>query len=364
MMLLLPILALGMPVVQNPLPVAVLESGQRVPCMDPSPSAGSLEFSTPYGVFRSFDNPVNRIWDAREEARLLERVRALDLAAWARRCGARGLVGPLLDAALDLPQDDPEGSHEVLNALEKAGAAFDPLPPETLRKDRLDLLWDGLRRESHGKRALLLGRLLLEIRGKSSSTGNGIGLADLRRGMRSKDSGLRRAATRIAERQIELDLRRPLLKLSLEDASALVRVGSAASLAALDPEEALGGWSLALWRSGSREQRGRAADHLARMGDLRAVDPLIYALATSSRAPGRYIFVGRQVSVVTDFDVHIAGSAAIADPKVSTLLEGSLLEIRIVATSLALRTMKALRKLTGENPGARPGDWLKWYARR
>ena len=100
------------------------------------------------------------------------------------------------------------------------------------------------------------------------------------------------------------------------------------------------------------------------MGALRAVAPLIYALAASSRAPGSFIFVGRQVSVVTDFDVHIAGSAAIAAPKVATILEGSMLEIRIVATTLALRTMKALRKLTGENPGPRPGDWLKWYARR
>jgi hypothetical protein len=75
------------------------------------------------------------------------------------------------------------------------------------------------------------------------------------------------------------------------------------------------------------------------------------------------------MAYVQDFDVEVAQFASVADPQVNTLIEGSVLDVRVIGTSeisFAVESRKirgALRKLTGENPGETNRSWLDWWER-
>ena len=48
----------------------------------------------------------------------------------------------------------------------------------------------------------------------------------------------------------------------------------------------------------------------------------------------------------------------------TVLTEGTMLEVRIISTSVSRAAMRALRRLSGENPGEREEDWLEWWRER
>jgi hypothetical protein len=166
-----------------------------------------------------------------------------------------------------------------------------------------------------------------------------------------------------------------LLNRAVLDGSSNVR--HEAALALRDAEEpavmlpvlkALGSTSTAV--------RANAAEALGAMGYPAAVAPLVNHLATVDtlaqsgggyHPPASNIFVGRQISYVQDYDVEVAQNASIADPTINTIMEGSVLDVRVLAVTqskiasekAAVRT--ALGKLTGADPGHTTAAWMRWW---
>ncbi|MFK7739191.1 MAG: hypothetical protein AB8H80_02620 [Planctomycetota bacterium] len=118
--------------------------------------------------------------------------------------------------------------------------------------------------------------------------------------------------------------------------------------------------------------RIRAAETLAQLGHDAAIEPLLAAAAhaASGLAPragggggqsrGHVAFM-RQTSYVQDFDAEIASSAFIADPKVSAIQDGAVLDATLINVS-TVRTIRrsyrrALRRLVGKDPGRDIAQW-------
>ncbi|RMH03113.1 MAG: hypothetical protein D6702_07070, partial [Planctomycetota bacterium] len=100
-------------------PVAVLRSGDRVPCR-PGTAVGSFLIETPWGRLAGAADPVVEVVDPAAEIELLRPIRASDPAAWVGRLAERGLVGPLV-AEADRDNLDPDQRERVLAALEGWG---------------------------------------------------------------------------------------------------------------------------------------------------------------------------------------------------------------------------------------------------
>ena len=122
--------------------------------------------------------------------------------------------------------------------------------------------------------------------------------------------------------------------------------------------------------------RENAIEALGTMNYPAAVEPLIARLGALASAPGgggawkapaSHIFVGKQFAFIQDFDVEVAQGAAVADPQVNTLVEGALLDVRVIGMSemtVAVESRKvrnALKDLTGANPGDTSRAWLTWW---
>jgi len=256
----------------------------------------------------------------------------------------------------------------VLAALEAWGPYFDPVPSRTEASERVSYLWEQLEKAKPGKAALLTGRMLAEMDRKLGSNHyKKVTLADLRRALRSKNPGLRRAAAMVGRKQDERQFWQPMLAASVKDDHAGVRAACAESVMAMDSDLALSGFSSALWRGKTDSERMAAAEHLGDHGDALSIDVLMVPLQASTVTGGpasAFAHFGRQVSVVADFDVEIAAAASIADPRVIVLQEGTALQVRVVSTRVVRTVMTSLKKLTRSNPGPRPEDWLRWYEER
>lgn len=348
---------------ERAVPLAVLRSGARVECQRP-PQAGPQILDTPFGRYDATADPVVEAADARREVELLRAVRQGDAGAWLRRVSDRGLLSELAAGAADaLASPDPADEEAFLAELDRWGARLDPVPAAVARGERVEWLWRELPRTSDAVRAALLaGRLVAEA-SPSAPAERRLTIAELRRGLRGHAAGLRRAAAQVAARQGDRDLLMPLVQASLDDPLPWVRSAGGAAAVELDHDEALGRWTLALWRDRSTSVRVRAAEHLGAHGDAGTVDALIYALAAGGgREPGAFVFFGRQISVVADVDVEVAQAAAIADPVVSVVSEGVALEVRVLSTTVTRTVMASLRRLVGADHGPAEEDWLRWYA--
>lgn len=166
---------------------------------------------------------------------------------------------------------------------------------------------------------------------------------------------------------------KPLMVHAVLDASADVRQSCALALKAAN-EPALCVPIVRALSSKSPAVRVRAAEALGVMGYAAAVEPLVARMAAAApsggdagRLPHSYIFVGRQVSYVQDFDVEVAQFQAVADPQINVYVEGSVmdtavsgvLEVSWETESVAIGG--ALAKLTGEKPTRSAKAWLAWW---
>jgi hypothetical protein len=146
----------------------------------------------------------------------------------------------------------------------------------------------------------------------------------------------------------------PLLLRCALDSSEEVRRESALALAATGEE----GVTLPLIRALSSRYssvRANSAEALGVAGFPAALPALNAQLAkasskvkaSSSSAPPRsHIFIGKQTAYVQDFDVEVAQGAAVADPAVNVLTQGSVLDVRVLAvTSKGTTTKRELRAL-------------------
>lgn len=168
-----------------------------------------------------------------------------------------------------------------------------------------------------------------------------------------------------------------LLNRAVLDGSESVRVGASQALRdAQEPAVILP--VLRALESSSSAVRKNAAEALGHMGYRQAVAPLYnHLVAVSSNAaqfgggytaPRSHIYVGRQMAYVQDYDVEVAQGAAIADPVVNTLTEGSILDVRVLAVSASqiqserASVRRALAHLTGASPGSTTRAWNSWWA--
>jgi hypothetical protein len=131
--------------------------------------------------------------------------------------------------------------------------------------------------------------------------------------------------------------------------------------------------------SDSQAARTRAAEALGAMGYAAAVEPLVERLqmavaadASGGGGGGRishsYIFVGRQVAYIQDYDVLVAQYQSAAKPKVNVLIEGAVQDsavigVQDVSYSVESSTIqRSLQKLTGYTDAKSAKDWQKWWA--
>jgi hypothetical protein len=347
---------------QAPLFSALLKDGTRVECEETS--VGETSLHGPWGTRLELSNPVVRVQFLAAERKVLQLLYEDDFGSFVDQAARLGFISALLQASQYQAKTplEREAVDKALAVLEILGRQWNPLPPNVKAKDRLDRLWKSVQKSNLGMAALTTGRLVDEIPGPNAHPRFRISLSDLRRGYRSKSTGARWAAAAIGSLQQEADFITSLASLSLEDSSYPVQNRAGLALFEMDPKEAEDRWARALWRSGRVANRLAAARHLAQFKTPNAIDLLALPLAASARrSPGRYIFFGHQVSIVTGFDVELARGAAIGNPKVSVLSGGSALHIRVVSASLAAGLVQALKQLTGQYPGPSIQDWLQWY---
>jgi hypothetical protein len=166
-----------------------------------------------------------------------------------------------------------------------------------------------------------------------------------------------------------------LLNRAVLDGSSDVRAEAALALrAADDPAVTLP--VLRALSSQSSAVRSNAAEALGNMGYPHAVAPLVNHLTTVSalaqsgggfHAPASHIFVGKQVAYVQDYDVEVAQGASIADPTINTIMEGAVLDVRVLGLSQSQISSEraavrgALANLTGANPGRTTKAWTSWW---
>ena len=102
------------------------------------------------------------------------------------------------------------------------------------------------------------------------------------------------------------------------------------------------------------------------MSHLSRVNSAIQSGKPSSNSSGS-IYVGTQTAYVQDFDVEVASGSAIADPQVNVLVEGAVLDARVLGSyvvsyaSEARLVRSALIDLTGTNHGSSNRAWLTWW---
>ena len=359
---------------RTPVPVAIaqeakiarLTDGKRIRCVEAEP--GAERFETAWGTFLCPGNPVESVIEGDTEWKVLESIKQYDYDAYLAEAARRGFLDPLFDAARQKGKKaEAFDQAAVFRELESWGPWFDSVPKKYEGQERVDYLWDKIRKAKPGEAALLTGRLIAELERDSLRKDLKVGLADIRRGLRDKNPSVRRAAALVAARVNEQQAFSPLLATAIQDDFQPARSAAANTLMQLDSGKALTAFSSKVWRGKSEDERVYAAEHLGNHGDALSVDVLMVPLFSSTTSGGgaqSTAYFGRQVSVVADFDVEIAAASAISDPRVIVIQEGVSLQVRVVSVRLVRTIMGSLVKLTGQNPGPRAEDWLRWHEER
>lgn len=157
------------------------------------------------------------------------------------------------------------------------------------------------------------------------------------------------------------------------DPSERVRDQVVATLPEAERDEATTYLSAALGHR-SPEIRVRTAEALGALGSPRALAPLVAAGPSAARAdaaagtaPRAHVAFVEQQSYLRDFDVEVASSSFIADPKVGILQSGAVLDVSVLGVQVETVRVtaayrKALRRLAGSDPGADVRQWPSWLA--
>jgi len=157
-----------------------------------------------------------------------------------------------------------------------------------------------------------------------------------------------------------------LIRTSMFDAKAEVRDAAYRAVKGFEDSDVFFPYARALF-SKSPVSRVQAARALAELGDLRGVNVILRRVSIGiGAAPRVNLLVGRQQSYIQDFDVEIAQAAAIGDPIVQTIRDGTILDFKVLggygeAWVVQERNAyaKALERLTCRDYGT---DW-KAYAK-
>jgi HEAT repeat protein len=165
----------------------------------------------------------------------------------------------------------------------------------------------------------------------------------------------------------DVDAVRPLIYATIMDREAPVRRAGVRALQQIDDEDAIRPLARALF-SETPLIATRAAEALGAFGGRQAVEWVVRRVQSGGGPGGRNnIFVGRQISYISDFDVEIAQAAQIGDPIVGTIREGVILDTRVLGVREEFTTIErrafyqALRDATGKDFGEDAAAWKKWY---
>ena len=200
--------------------------------------------------------------------------------------------------------------------------------------------------------------------------------AVLRDELSHRSSGRRELAVLILHRsQLQIEEQTTvenLIKVAILDGTKEVREECARTLRDLQ-EEALTQPFLRALQSSSPAVRTNAAGALGTLGFMNAAAPLVSAMAATAgtggsyRPPASHIFVGKQIAYIQDFDVEVAQNSSIAKPNVNVLVEGAVLDVRVLSVRQeALRVHErsairgALKGLLGEDFRYDAAKWEKW----
>jgi hypothetical protein len=109
-----------------------------------------------------------------------------------------------------------------------------------------------------------------------------------------------------------------------------------------------------------------AAEALALLGDVRAADYIVKRLRSHGSSTRNYVAFVNQISYVRDYDVEIAQASNIANPDVSTLVEGVILDVRVLdaaytKTWIEPILVKAYSDLVGQ-PLDSAAEVAAWHA--
>lgn len=278
----------------------------------------------------------------------------LENARWAAGQGLYDEALETLDRVLEL---DPD-SEDVLTWLRT-----EPIP---LRTETGGELVDGAARMRPAAREILWSRTNTAEPGLRDEL-----VAALTDGASPRR---RTAAAHGLRRLFPGDALRELSSRAALDPSEAVRREAARALATAGTDQACAPLVRAL-TSDHPAVRRNAAEALGHTRYLTAVQPLIARLATlqgsagTQRPPASYLFTGRQIAYLQDFDVEVANNASIGDPQVGVLSEGSVLDVRVLGLSstgvnaerAAIR--RSLEMLTTVRAGNTSRAWLDWWQR-
>ncbi|MCI0339806.1 MAG: hypothetical protein L0216_01435 [Planctomycetales bacterium] len=191
--------------------------------------------------------------------------------------------------------------------------------------------------------------------------------ADLR-ALGSADPAIREAAARRLATRREIATVRALTRAAVADPDASVRSAALSSLHAIRYENTPLYLGSAL-RSRKEAIRTRAAEALGTF----AASPLAprvlagYAVEGWGGGPRVNIFIGQQTAYIRDFEVEVAQTAAIADPIVGVIMEGTVLDFQclgiqeLISVSEKNAATRAWENLTGQKSGD-PQEWARWLA--
>ncbi|MDG1986020.1 MAG: ComEC/Rec2 family competence protein [Planctomycetota bacterium] len=200
-------------------------------------------------------------------------------------------------------------------------------------------------------------------------------LETLRSELRSKRPPRRSFAAFATGRLFPGEDPRPLLLHAVYDPSAPARESAARAISDVGAH-AIGAPLVRALESGNGAVRLRTVEALGASRDGAFVEPLmgrLYTLSARSgsasgyRPPRSHLFVGTQRAYVQDFDVEVAQGSSVADPVVNTLVEGVVLDVRVIGVQevqvrTELRSIRgALGRITGRKPGSSNKAWRTWW---
>jgi hypothetical protein len=260
--------------------------------------------------------------------------RRLELARW---CETSGLLLELvreLDAALAERPGDRMVERFIDRVSDRLSFGFDlPLPEELTAQDeraRSRSIESALRTISRlsPTTARIAGARLVELAGWEALE------PALDEDLRRAGPQGRRVAADLVGRFAPATRTKVLLVRAIVDSDEDVRVASAVALGRADEPALILPVERAL-ASSSPQVRSNAAAALGHMG------------------------------YVQDFDVEVATASSIADPQIGVLVEGSVLDVRVLSvtierTTIVRRLAQSAGRLLGRDLGDRRSDWEEW----
>ena len=122
---------------------------------------------------------------------------------------------------------------------------------------------------------------------------------------------------------------RPLVYRSLMDTSESVREASVTAVKAFADPNRLAPYVKAL-ASENQNLRMNSARAIGDLGDIIGIEYLVYKLRYGGGGIGRNsLYIANQLSFIQDFDVEVAQTAFIADPMVGIIQEGATLDVKV-----------------------------------